>query len=122
MLASGGCSAACETRAEKYSVTVMKATENSFREEWGASYSELSGCDSWDSPSVTIWFADNIRSSVEVAERMKMDRWESVSQKDAVPYDADFVLKKDFEDQVLVAAIRDSPGGGEKEVEVLAGD
>ncbi|GAA0840973.1 hypothetical protein GCM10009525_54000 [Streptosporangium amethystogenes subsp. fukuiense] len=98
-----------------------EATDNSFNTGWVVSR-DTSGCDSGDNPSVTFWLAENVRSSTEVSEKMKMDGWTAVSKKDARPYNADVVLKKYVNNQSLAAAIRNAPQINKKMVEVFFGD
>ncbi|MEV6865783.1 hypothetical protein AB0M44_32900 [Streptosporangium subroseum] len=125
VLASGGCSATCELEVDKLSGITKEATRGSFREEWGASYSAASDCDSYGESSIIVSLTDNVKSLVEVSDYMKMDKWEQIPERETGPYNSDFVLKKQFKDQVLVAAIRNFPSGEGKEelgIEVFAGD
>ncbi|MFC3817652.1 hypothetical protein ACFOSO_03585 [Planomonospora venezuelensis] len=118
IVASGGCAAACESDAKKNFAMIREATENSFQREWGATYGEFSGCDSFDGPSVIVYLAKDAGSLVEISESMKVDRWELLPKGEMASYYADFVMKKEFSGQVLVATLRDSPYGKEVEVSV----
>ncbi|WP_189240867.1 hypothetical protein [Planomonospora parontospora] len=112
--ALNGCAISlCDSKAKKYFAATSKAIEVSLEKEWIKGYSELSGCDSYDDPSVSIWLADDLRSLDDVSRKMQQDGWRVIS--------GDLELEKTEDGIVLIARIVDSPVEG-KVIELLPGE
>ncbi|WP_189236502.1 hypothetical protein [Planomonospora parontospora] len=115
ILSLGGCaiSLLCDSEAKKYFAATSKAIEMSLEKKWIKGYNELSGCDSYDDPSVSIWLVDDLRSLDDVSRKMQQDGWEVIS--------GGLELEKTEDGIVLIARIVDSPLEG-KVIELLPGE
>lgn len=111
----GGCAKSCQAEAERQYLIMKESAKGSFDDGWISGYDEVSGCDSGDDPSVTVWLDRSVNSLDEVSSRMKKNKW-LPSSKEAKASRTDhsrssYELEKKVEGKIVFAILSDGPYG-----------